>query len=119
GLGSETLMKVLYPNDARQFTRLTEDSLNKITRESLLEHYKKYYTPAGGLGGIVGDISAAEAVAALNKALGAWKGEPVEKVTLTIAAPIAEKKVWLVSRPGSVQTDIILANRAIDRTNPD
>jgi len=32
---------------------------------------------------------------------------------------IAEKKVWLISRPGSVQTDLVLANRAIDRNSPD
>ena len=119
GLGSELLMKVLYPNDARQFTRLTTESLNKITRESLVEHYKKYYTPAGQLAGIVGDISAKDAAATLDKALAQWKGAPVDKISMPIAAPIAEKKVWLISRPGSVQTDIILANRAIDRTNPD
>ena len=119
GLGSETLMKVLYPNDARQFTRLTEESLNKITRESLIAHYKKYYTPAGSLAGIVGDITPKDAVATLEKALGGWKGTAVEKVALPIAAPIAAKKVWLVDRPGSVQTDLVLANRAIARNSPD
>jgi len=119
GLGTELLMKVLYPNDARQFTRLTAESLNKITRESLVEHYKKYYTPAGSLAGIVGDISARDAAATLDKALAEWKGAPVEKISLPITAPIAERKVWLISRPGSVQTDLVLANRAIDRTNPD
>jgi predicted Zn-dependent peptidase len=122
GLGNETLMKVLYPNDARQFTRLTDDSLNKITRDSLIAHYKKFYTPAGSTAGIVGDISPKDAVAALEKALAAWKaapGAPIDKITLPIAPPIATKKVWLVDRPGSVQTDIVLANRAIDRTNPD
>jgi zinc protease len=38
---------------------------------------------------------------------------------LPASPPIAEKKVYLVSRPGSVQTDIVLANRAIGRDNPD
>lgn len=119
GLGSETLMKVLYPNDARQFTRLTDESLNKITRESLIAHYKKYYTPAGSLAGIVGDITPKDAVATLEKALAEWKGTAVEKVALPIAPPIAAKRVWLVDRPGSVQTDLVLANRAIDRNSPD
>ncbi len=118
-LSGETLMAVLYPNDARRYTRLTLDSLNKITRENLIEHYKKYYVPSGELAGISGDITAAAAVAKLEKVLGAWKGGPVEKVTLPMAAPIAERKVHLVSRPGSVQTSITLANRAIERTNDD
>jgi zinc protease len=118
-LSSETLMRVLYPHDARQFTRLTLESLNKLTRENLMEHYKKYYVPSGELAGISGDITPKDAVAKLEKYLAAWKGGPVEKITLPVAAPIAEKKVYLVSRPGSVQTSLTLANRAIERTNPD
>ncbi len=119
GLGSEMMMKVLYPADARQFTRITAEALSKLTRENLIEHYKKYYVPSGDLAGIVGDITPKDAVAALDKALGTWKGGPVPEVTMPVSPPIAEKKVYLVSRPGSVQTDIVLANRAIDRTNPD
>ncbi len=118
-LSSETLMGVLYPNDARRYTRLTLESLNKITRENLIEHYKKYYVPSGELAGISGDITPVAAVAKLEKVLGAWKGGPVEKISLPMAPPIPEKKVLLVSRPGSVQTSITLANRAIERTNPD
>lgn len=119
GLGNEMLMKVLYPGDARQFTRLTNDSLNKLTRDNLIAHYKQFYVPSGDLAGIVGDIAPREAVAALEKALGAWKGGPVAAITLPVNPPIAGKKVYLVSRPGSVQTDLVLANRAIDRNNPD
>jgi predicted Zn-dependent peptidase len=118
-LSNEALMSVLYPNDARRFTRLTLESLNAITRENLIEHYRKYYLPSGELAGISGDITPAAAVAALEKAIGAWKGGPVEKIALPMAAPIAEKKVYLISRPGSVQTSLTLANRAIERTHPD
>ena len=75
-LSSEALMAVLYPNDARRYTRLTLESLNKITRENLVEHYKKYYVPSGELAGISGDITPASAVAKLEKAVGAWKGGP-------------------------------------------
>ncbi len=117
-LSSELLMKVLYPGDARQ-SRLTLASLNKITRENLIEHYKRYYVPSGDLAGIVGDITPRDAVAKLEKALSAWKGEAVVPVTLPIRPPLEAKKVWLISRPGSVQTEITLANRAIDRNNPD
>jgi predicted Zn-dependent peptidase len=75
--------------------------------------------PAGEFAGISGDITPRDAVSKLEKALSGWKGGPLEKLKLPMNPPIAEKKVYLVSRPGSVQTDITLANRAIDRTNPD
>jgi zinc protease len=118
-LSSELLMKVLYPNDARHFTRVTAESLDKIKRDDLIELYKKYYVPSGEWAGIVGEIAPRDAVAKLEKALGAWKGGPVAALSLPIDPPIAEKKVYLISRPGSVQTELTLANRAIDRNNPD
>src|ERR1039457_4811278 len=118
-LSNEVLMRVLYPGDARQFTRLTAESLDKITRDVLVEHYKRYFVPSGELAGVVGEITPKDAVAKLEKAVGAWKGGPVEPVKLPVNPPIAEKKVYLISRPGSVQTNLTLANRAILRTDPD
>ncbi|MGA7238542.1 MAG: pitrilysin family protein [Bryobacteraceae bacterium] len=118
-LSSELLMKVLYPNDARHFTRVTAESLDKITRDNLIEFYKKYYVPSGEWAGIVGEITPRDAVSKLDKALGAWKGGAVAPLSLPIDPPIAQKKIYLISRPGSVQTEITLANRAIDRNNPD
>jgi predicted Zn-dependent peptidase len=118
-LSNEKLMQVLYPNDGRRFTRITAEALNGITREVLMEHYKKYFVPSGEMASLVGDIAPKDAVATLEKALGAWKGGPIESVKLAVNPPIAEKKVYLISRPGSVQTSLTLANRAISRTDPD
>ena len=118
-LSNETLMQVLYPTDARRFTRITPESLNRITRDVLIDHYKKYFVPSGELASVVGDIAAKDVVAKLEKVLGAWKGGPIEPVKLPVNPPIAEKKVYLISRPGSVQTNLTLANRAITRTDPD
>ncbi len=118
-LSNEALMKVLYPGDGRSITRLTAESLDKLTREALIEHHKRYFVPAGQLAGISGDITAKDAVAKLEKYLDGWKGGPVAEPKLAMNPPIAEKKVYLISRPGSVQTDLTLANRAIDRTSPD
>jgi predicted Zn-dependent peptidase len=119
GLANERLFKVLYASDARQNTRPTVDSLAKITREHLLEHYRRYYVPAGQIAGIAGDITPRDAAAKLEKALGAWKGGPVERVSLPLNPPVDVKRVVLVSRPASVQTLLIVANRAIGRTDPD
>jgi predicted Zn-dependent peptidase len=118
-LSNEALMQVLYPGDARGSERLTPALLAKITRENLIEHHKKYFVPSGQLAGVSGDIAPKDAVAKLEKALGAWKGGPVAEPKLPANPPIAEKKVYLISRPGSVQTDLTLANRAIGRTSPD
>ena len=118
-LANELMFKVLYPGDARQTTRATVESLAKITREKLIEHYKAYYVPSGDWAGIAGDISPRDAVAKLEKALDGWKGGPVAPLSLPVEPPIEQKKVYLIPRPNSVQTVLVLANRAIDRKSPD
>jgi zinc protease len=108
-----------FPNDARRQIRPTAASLDKMTRDDVIAHYKKYYVPSGQWAGIAGDITPLEAVAKLEKALGAWKGGPVAKISMPLPEPIAEKKVFLIARPNSVQTYLVIANRAINRTSPD
>jgi predicted Zn-dependent peptidase len=118
-LAMERMFKVLYPNDARQYTLPTAASIDKITREKVIEHYKTYYVPSGELAGVAGDITPKDAAAKLEKALSAWKGGPVKHPSLPMPAPLPEKKVVLISRPNSVQTFLVVVNRAIDRMSPD
>ena len=116
---SERMANVLYPGDPRRQTRPTVESLNKITRDDLMAFYKKYYVPSGEWAGIAGDVTPQQAVAKLEKAFGNWKGGPIDRVVLPFPAPLAEKKVYLIPRPNSVQTFLLVTNLAIDRTNPD
>jgi predicted Zn-dependent peptidase len=118
-LANDLMMKLLYPADARQLTHVTAGGLAKITRETIVEHYKTFYVPSGEWAGIAGDISPRDAAAKLEKALGGWKGGPVARVKMPFPEPIAEKKVFLIPRPNSVQTYVALTNHAIDRKSPD
>ncbi len=118
-LASDRLFKLLYPSDARQYILPTADSIDKITREKVMEHHKAYYVPSGEWAGIAGDISPKDAVGKLEKALATWKGGPVKHPSLPMAGPLLEKKVMLISRPNSVQTSLMVVNRAIDRMSQD
>jgi predicted Zn-dependent peptidase len=118
-LATERMYKLLYPGERRQYIRPTLDALDKITRDMVVEHYKTYYVPSGEWAGIAGDITPKDAVAKLDKALGAWKGGPVKHVTVAFPPPLAEKKVIMIPRPNSVQTYLVVTNRAIDRLSPD
>ncbi len=90
-----------------------------ITREKLIEHYQKYYVPSGEWAGIAGDITPRDAAAKMEKALGGWKGGPLARVPIAFPGPIADKKIYVISRPASVQTYLMLSNLAIDRLSPD
>jgi predicted Zn-dependent peptidase len=118
-LANERMALLLYPDDARKLTVPTAETLKKLTRQHLIDFFNTYYKPAGGLIGVAGDVTNKEIAAKLEKLLGGWKGDPVEPPKLPLQAPIQEKKVVLIHRPNSVQTYLMVGNRAIDRTDPD
>jgi zinc protease len=118
-LANEMLQKVLYPNDPRSVVAPTPEGVKKITREDVVGYYTDYYKPSNSLIGVAGDISSKQITAKLEKLLAGWKTGTVKALQLPMDGPIAEKKVYLVQRPNSVQTLLYVGNRAIDRTSPD
>jgi zinc protease len=110
---------VLYPDDARAVISPTADSIKKITRQNLIDYYKTYYRPSNSLLGVTGDVTPDTIAAKLEARLAAWESGAAIEPTLPLQGPLADKKVYLVNRPNSVQTYLVLANRAIDRMNPD
>jgi len=118
-LANERLYEALYPGDARALTAATPESVQKLRRQHLLDFYKGHYRPANSLLGVTGDVKPDVIMAKLEKTLGPWESGAATEPKLPLREPVAEKKIYLVNRPNSVQTYLLLANRAIDRLDPD
>jgi predicted Zn-dependent peptidase len=118
-LGQERLFAVLYPGDVRSRIAPTPESIGKITRDLVVDYYNRNFRPAGGIVAVSGDVSPKEIAAKLDKVLGEWKGSAPKPPELPIPGPIAEKKIFLIDRPNSVQTTLYISNLAFDRSSPD
>jgi len=118
-LANERLYKALYSGDARSINATSADAVKRITRDDLVKFYKTYYRPGNALLGVTGDITPDAITAKLDKYLGSWETGSAIEPKLPVNGPVAEKKVYLVNRPNSVQTMLVFTNLAIDRTNPD
>ncbi len=118
-LASERMLAVLYPKDARKVAAPSEEALKKLTRQHLIDFYNTHYKPDGGLIGVAGDVTLKDIVARLERVFGGWRGTPPEPPKLPLERPIKERKVFLIHRPDSVQTYLLVANRAIGRKDPD
>jgi zinc protease len=92
----------------------TPDSIAKITRDDLVAFHHTWFTPNNSLLAIVGDLT----TAAAEHAFGAWPRRDVPAVT-TPDPPAPARKVIVVDRPGSAQTEIRIGHIGIPRTNPD
>lgn len=118
-LGQERFYAVMYPNDNRSIVAPSPESINKITREMVVDYYNKNFRPEGGRVAVSGAISTKEIAAKLDKTLGNWKGAAPKPPELPLPGAVATKKIYLINRPNSVQTNVYIGNLAIDRVNPD
>jgi zinc protease len=118
-LANERFSKAVYGSYPAATVSATNESIDAITAEMLTKWHQDRYTPQNTILGITGDVKAADIVPKLEKALAAWKKTDLKEVLPPNPKPIASKRVFLVDRPGSVQTTVVLGNIAIDRRDPD
>lgn len=118
-LGTERILQLLYPNDKRSLHSSSRQTLEKMTRDDTVKFYQAHFHPGNAILGVAGDVKPKEFTAKLEKRLAEWTGKSREKLDLAIQPPIPQRKVVLLNRPNSVQSYIVVANRAITRMDPD
>ena len=96
----------------------TTQSLSGLTRADFVDFHKQHFVPNNALLAVVGDISAAEAMAGLEKHFGAWKPGEVPAPAIT-EAPDATRRVIVIDKKDAVQTEIRVGHIAIPRKHPD
>jgi zinc protease len=118
-LAGERLQKVLYGEHPAAVRSATSESLNALTPDMLSKWYADRYAPQNAILAIAGDVNANEIVPKLKKWMAEWK-----KTDLKVSLPgnpsaATAGRLFLVERPGSVQTNLLLGNLAVDRRDPD
>ena len=118
-LGMERFHRVLYRDFPAAVIAPTPASVKAVTSDQIKQFHDHYYVPNNAILGVAGDVQAKQVMALVEKYLGAWKKQPVSEPKLAALPAPAPAKVYLVDRPGSVQTDIVAGNFALRRTDPD
>jgi zinc protease len=97
----------------------TEESVAKITREAVSGFYQTWYKPNNATLLIVGDTTLAEIKPKLEKLFGDWKTGTVPAKNIP-AVPFKDKTtVYVLDRPGAIQSVIMAGQVAPPRANPD
>lgn len=99
-------------------TEGTRESIRRLTRDDLAAYHRAWFVPNNSLLAIVGDITAAEAVAAAERAFGKWERRDVPAAK-AIDPPPPTRRVVVIDRPGSAQTEIRVGHIAVPRTHDD
>ena len=96
----------------------TPETLAALTRADFVDFHKRYFVPNNALIAVVGDINATDAMAGLEKYFGSWKPAEVPNPTIT-DPPDATRRVIVIDKKDSVQTEIRLGHIAIPRKHND
>ncbi|HEY9404096.1 MAG TPA: pitrilysin family protein [Pyrinomonadaceae bacterium] len=118
-LANERLARVLYGEHPYSVVSATPESIAAISRDDLARFHRRRFIPNNAVLVVGGDIRHADALRRIEELFGAWQaGEPAAS---EFPAPPARRArtLHLVDRPGSAQSNIVIANIAITRTDPD
>ena len=96
----------------------TATSLAGLTRDDFVAFHKAWFVPNNALIAIVGAVPPAEAFAQVQKVFGDWpRGEVPTFAPMEPPPPV--RRVVVIDKPGSVQTEIRAGHLAIPRRHPD
>jgi predicted Zn-dependent peptidase len=118
-LAQEQFNKAIYGDHPGSLVSPPASSIKKLTSKDLAAFHSTYYRPNNSVLAIVGDVTLKEILPRIEKAFGDWQRADVPAMTIPEAPSQAASRVFLVDRPGSVQTVLQLGNLGIERTNPD
>jgi zinc protease len=96
----------------------TLESINLITRADLQAFHRQHYVPNNMILAIVGDVTSDEAFATAEKVFGRWARAELPVMSMTEPPP-PTRRVVVIDKPDSVQTEIRVGQLAIPRKHPE
>ncbi len=102
----------------------TEESIKNITRDDLVNFYENHYSPSNLVLAFVGDITQEEAVKIVNERFSGWQNNEKKKKKITGSNKTESNEftsdfIYIVDKPGAVQSNLRIGHIGITRNNPD
>ena len=96
-----------------------EETVRSLGREDLLDFYRRHVGPRGSKILVAGDFEPERLFELVEQVWGDWQVmEPPTPPTIE-PVPLEETRVYLVDRPGSSQTQLLLGHASLPRMHPE
>jgi zinc protease len=118
-LAGLTMNRALYGDYPAAVVSATPESIDALTPAMLAHWHDQHYAPQNTILAISGDVHAATLIPKLRQWLAEWQKSKAAVKFVAGPGSAAKEKIFLIDRPGSVQTTLLMGNLAVDRTNPD
>lgn len=121
GLANEAAARFIFAPSS-PFSRPlggTTGTLEGLTRQDVTRFHADHYTPFGATVILAGNLEVDEARDLLAAAFGDWAGPRSERPLVSVAPASPARRVVIVDRPGSVQSEIRVGHVGVHRATPD
>jgi zinc protease len=118
-LSAERFSKVVFGTHPAGRVSATPETLDAITRDAMVEFHRTRFVPDFALIAFAGDITLADAKSLTETKLAQWKKAGGTKPSVTEPPAPGPPKIYLVGRPNSVQTTLMVGTQSMVRTDPD
>ncbi|MBI2264799.1 MAG: insulinase family protein [Armatimonadetes bacterium] len=118
-LAEERFLKSIYGDHPYSIASPSPESVEKVDREAVVRFHSTYFRPNNSILVVVGDFQPTVILSKLRKAFGTWKKAPIPSRAMQPPPLQAHRRIFLVDRPGSVQTALHLGSLTIPRSHPD
>lgn len=118
-LASERMAKVMFGDHPYARISPTAASLDAMNRDTFVEFHRAAFAPNRAVMLIVGDIDPAEMTTRMESLFSSWQQERAAETAFAKPPQRRTRIAYLVDRPDSAQSNIVIANHGITRTHPD
>ena len=118
-LASERVAQVMFGQHPYARVSPTPESLDAMTRADFASFREATFIPNNAVMIIVGDVERRDLVARIEDLFSDWNRGGLPASQFPEPPALNARRACLVDRPGSAQSNIVIANRAIKRTSPD
>ena len=119
-LSEERFCQVVFGKHPYSVVAPQPEQVEKIQKKDLSDFHKKYYLPNEAVLIVVGDFKTADLKAVIEKSFGKdWSAGQLPQLQPPAPPQYTGKRIYLVNRPGSVQSCIKLGNIGISKTDAD
>ncbi len=93
--------------------------IEKLDRSSLSKFHAAVFIPNNATMIVVGDVNSDELISDLEEVFGGWQPGNVGSAEFAQPPARSTRNITIVDRPGSAQSNIVLTNLCVKRTDPD
>ena len=118
-LANEALARVVFGRHPYGSVAPTHEAIDGMTRQTMQEFHGTNFLPNNSVLFVVGDVRRDEVLGDARRLFGTWRLGSAREPRFPAPPERDERVAYVVNRPGSEQSNIVIANLAITRTDSD